>query len=149
MILGDAGSSWCKIHEVGGGEIRLVPTRTLARQEQRFSWGTGHTARARSDRFENDLISLSRGALELIDEADFTVLDLLVVDGASGRQRLNMVAAGRDMLAVDRVAAALPATGAGGIGALVLASSRGLGQVNIGDIKVNGLQVEGTWVEEN
>jgi len=76
VILGDAGSSWCKIHEVGGGEIRLVPTRTLARQEQRFSWGTGHTARARSDRFENDLISLSRGALELIDEADFTVLDL-------------------------------------------------------------------------
>ena len=85
--------------------------------------------------------------LALLSEVDFTILDLLVVETAGGRQRLNLVAAGRDMISVDRVAAALPETGGGGIGALMLASARGLGQVNIGAIKVNGVRVDGTWTE--
>ena len=74
--LGDAGSSWCKLFTVGDDRVRVVPTRALARTDRRFDWGTGHTARARSARFENDLISLSKGALALVDEDDFTVLDL-------------------------------------------------------------------------
>jgi len=85
--------------------------------------------------------------LALLSVVDFTILDLLAVERTDGRQRLNMVAAGSDMISVDRVAASLPGTGTGGIGALVLASARGLGQVNLGHIKVNGIQVEGTWVE--
>jgi len=76
MILGDAGSSWCKIFEPGDDEVKIVPTRVIAKQDLRFDWGTGHTARSRSQFFENDLISLSKGALALIDKEDFTVLDL-------------------------------------------------------------------------
>ena len=76
MILVDAGSSWCKIFAAGDEAVRVVPTRAMVRQEVRFDWGTGHTARRRSTSFENDLIALSRGALELVDEGDFTVLDL-------------------------------------------------------------------------
>ncbi|MFH1570179.1 MAG: DUF362 domain-containing protein [Gemmatimonadota bacterium] len=84
--------------------------------------------------------------LALLSEVDFAVLDLTFAPGPEGR-RLNTVLAGRDLVAIDRVAAALPQAGAGGIDALVLASARGLGQVNLGDIKVNGIAVAGTWVE--
>jgi len=86
--------------------------------------------------------------LTLMSEVDFTVLDLLHVGTATGLERLNLMAAGADILSVDRVALALPGTGSGGLNALLLASARGLGQVNIGNIKVNGVQVEGTWVEQ-
>ena len=76
MRLGDAGSSWCKVFDAGAGAVRLVPSRDVKRLGLEFDFGTGHTARSRSRRFENDLISLSRGALELVAEDDFTVLDL-------------------------------------------------------------------------
>jgi hypothetical protein len=76
MILGDAGSTWCKIYTAGDPAVKVVPTRAVIRSDERFDWGTGHTARRRSASFENDLITLSRGALELVDEDDFTVLDL-------------------------------------------------------------------------
>ena len=76
MRIGDAGSSWCKIFECGDTCVRIVPTRTMARDGMRFAWGTGHTARNRSEHFENDLISLSKGALALVDKDEFTMLDL-------------------------------------------------------------------------
>lgn len=76
MILGDAGSSWCKVFEVGDEGVQLSLTREMVQKDWRFDWGTGHTARSRSDHFENDLIALTRGALALVDEDDFTVLDL-------------------------------------------------------------------------
>lgn len=76
MILGDAGSSWCKIYAQGEDAVRIEPVQKINRGDMRFDWGTGHTARRRSDNFENDLISLTRGALALVDEASFTMLDL-------------------------------------------------------------------------
>lgn len=76
MIFGDAGSSWCKLIDRQDKTVRIVPTRELVQDDIQFDWGTGHTARRRSTSFENDLISLTRGALALIDEQDFTVLDL-------------------------------------------------------------------------
>lgn len=76
MILGDAGSSWCKVFHTGDQAVKIVPTRTMVTQEMSFDFGTGHTARNRSTRFENNLIALTRGALALVDETDFTMLDL-------------------------------------------------------------------------
>jgi len=76
MLLGDAGSSFCKVFDSGEGEVRLVRSRDVKALGLEFDYGTGHTARSRSKRFENDLISLCRGALELVDEGDFTALDL-------------------------------------------------------------------------
>ena len=76
MIFGDAGSSWCKVFELGDDEVRIVPVQQMNRGDMHFDWGTGHTARKRSSNYENDLISLTRGALALVDEASFTMLDL-------------------------------------------------------------------------
>jgi hypothetical protein len=76
MFFGDAGSSWCKIFELGDAQVRIEPTQAMATSDVRFEWGTGHTARNRSDNFENDLIALTRGSLSLVDEDDFTMLDL-------------------------------------------------------------------------
>lgn len=76
MILGDAGSSWCKIFQLGSSEVVLMPVQRMVKENHRFDWGTGHTARKRSTFFENDLMSLTRGALALVDKTDFTMLDL-------------------------------------------------------------------------
>ncbi len=76
MILGDAGSSWCKVYVLGDDEVQVLPVQKMNTQNMRFAWGTGHTARKRSANFENDLISLTKGALALVEEANFTVLDL-------------------------------------------------------------------------
>ena len=76
MIFADAGSSFCKTYSPGDRAVKIVSTRKMARNNVRFDWGTGHTSRRMSDHFENDLISLSKGALALVDDADFTMLDL-------------------------------------------------------------------------
>jgi len=76
VLFGDAGSSWCKVYGAGDPAVRLVPARDVGARGLAFAFGTGHSARNRSARFENDLVSLSRGALALVDEGDFTVLDL-------------------------------------------------------------------------
>jgi len=75
-LFGDAGSSWCKVFRAGDEAVRVLRTGEALAAGLGFDWGTGHTARGCSDRFENDLITLAAGALALIDEADFTVLDL-------------------------------------------------------------------------
>ena len=76
MIFGDAGSSWCKIFELGDAQVRIERVQKTLKSARRFEWGTGHTARTRSHHFENDLIALTKGALALVDQEDFTVLDL-------------------------------------------------------------------------
>lgn len=84
MIFGDAGSSWCKVFSLGenAGDnasvdaVRIVSVQKMNQGDMRFDWGTGHTARKRSTHFENDLISLTKGALALVDDTDFTMLDL-------------------------------------------------------------------------
>jgi activator of 2-hydroxyglutaryl-CoA dehydratase len=76
MIIGDAGSSWCKIFDPEKETVQILPTRKMSTDNLHFDWGTGHTARNRSSNFENDLISLTKGALALVEDQDFTVLDL-------------------------------------------------------------------------
>ncbi|MBN2339972.1 MAG: hypothetical protein JXX29_09175 [Deltaproteobacteria bacterium] len=76
LTFADAGSSFCKTFTQGDEEVQIVPTRVMAREQNRYDYGTGHTARRLSDHFENDLISLSKGALALVQEPNFTMLDL-------------------------------------------------------------------------
>ncbi len=76
MIFGDAGSSWCKTFTLGDEAVRIESVAKMNRADLRFDWGTGHTARKRSANFENDLISLTKGALALVAETSFTMLDL-------------------------------------------------------------------------
>lgn len=86
--------------------------------------------------------------MALLAIVEFVVVDAITVPSEAGSRRLNTVLAGADLIAVDRIAAAIPETGAGGMGALLLGASRGLGRVDIADIKVNGIPVDGTWTEE-
>lgn len=75
----DAGSSWCKILEPGADRVSIRRTKDVLRQHrdpEGFDYGTGHAARRRCRRFENDLLALARGALEVIDEEAFTILDV-------------------------------------------------------------------------
>jgi activator of 2-hydroxyglutaryl-CoA dehydratase len=106
MLLGDAGSSWCKVFETGDSKVRLVPSREVKARGFSFAFGTGHSARSLSTRFENDLVSLSRGALALVDEGDFTALDL-------GSRDAKLVAfAGRRPVRLDWSVGCAAATGA-------------------------------------
>ncbi len=106
MKFADAGSSFCKTFSPGDGAVTIVPSRTMARSEERFDWGTGHTARRLSDHYENDLISLSKGSLALVDEDDFTVLDL-------GSRDAKLVSfAGRRPVKLDWSVGCAAATGA-------------------------------------
>jgi len=106
VLLGDAGSSWCKLYAAGAAAVRILPTRELRARGLAFDLGTGHTARPLSARFENDLISLSRGALALVADGDFTVLDL-------GSRDAKLVAfAGRRPVRLDWSVGCAAATGA-------------------------------------
>lgn len=106
MLLGDAGSSWCKLFEAGWPAVRIVPSREIRARGLAFAYGTGHSARSLSARFENDLVSLCRGALALVDEGDFTVLDL-------GSRDAKLVAfAGRRPVRLDWSVGCAAATGA-------------------------------------
>lgn len=106
MLFGDAGSSWCKVYARGAAAVQLVPSRELRARGLAFAYGTGHSARGLSARFENDLVSLCRGALELVDEGDFTALDL-------GSRDAKLVAfAGRRPVRLDWSVGCAAATGA-------------------------------------
>jgi activator of 2-hydroxyglutaryl-CoA dehydratase len=76
MKLVDAGSTWCKLYDSVADGVRVARTKDVLREDGRFDVGTGHAARRRSDLFENDLLSLARGALTVVDANDFTVLDV-------------------------------------------------------------------------
>jgi hypothetical protein len=76
LLLADAGTTWSKLYEAATGELRIVPTRTILEGQPAFHYGTGHVARERSRRWENDLLSLARGALALVPDDGFTVLDV-------------------------------------------------------------------------
>lgn len=73
----DAGSTWCKVFEPADGSVEIRRTKdVLAETRGAFDFGTGHAAKRRCVCFENDLLALARGALEVVDLADFTVLDV-------------------------------------------------------------------------
>ena len=77
MIIADCGSSWSKIKNMDDGEIAVIPTQHILRDETlRFDIATGHLGRDRTDRYENELIALARGSLRMIEEKDFTVVDI-------------------------------------------------------------------------
>jgi len=106
VLFGDAGSSWCKVFEAGSPAVRIVPSREVKARGFSFAYGTGHSARSLSARFENDLVSLCRGALALVDAGDFTVLDL-------GSRDAKLVAfAGRRPVRLDWSVGCAAATGA-------------------------------------
>lgn len=75
MILLDSGTSYAKFLDTTTGARSIVPARDL---DPGFTAAIacGHNAAGRSERVVNELVALARGALRLIEEADFVVLDV-------------------------------------------------------------------------
>jgi len=76
MKLVDAGSTWCKIYDSRNDEVSILPTKEFLLGGIEIDWGTGHVARRRTSRYENDLVSLAKGSLALVEDDDFTVIDV-------------------------------------------------------------------------
>ena len=86
--------------------------------------------------------------LALLAEVDYTLLTLLGTGGASPRHpRLDVILAGHDPTAVDRISLEITAADTSYLAALRLASSRRLGTADLPWIKVNGMEVGGSWKE--
>ncbi len=107
-----------------------------------------------------NLNGLARPILDSPDEADALLVHEVLVDQAllaevsftlahvqqAGSPQILL--ASRDPVAIDRVAIALTgaASDSSSLAALYLANTRLLGQADLADIKVSGMNVPGTWV---
>lgn len=77
MLLCDGGSSYTKLYDTDTKLLEIVPTKDLIRNKSRFyDLATGHSSRLVCSHYVNELISLAEGALELIPEDNFTILDI-------------------------------------------------------------------------
>lgn len=74
MILGDFGTSYCKIWEPAAGPPALIPASELA-AGRRVNLATGHNGKRYGARYVNELIALARGGRRLIGGRDFILLD--------------------------------------------------------------------------
>jgi len=76
-IIADCGSSWSKIKQLEDGGVIIKPTRQILRDRStRFDIATGHLARGRTAKYENELIALAQGSLKLVPDDCFTVVDI-------------------------------------------------------------------------
>ena len=76
MLIGDCGSTWTKMLDTESGEFEIIQTRDMVRRKDLiFDTATGHSAKKRCRVFRNELISLARGALSLVKEGDFSIVD--------------------------------------------------------------------------
>ncbi|MFH1539926.1 MAG: ATPase [bacterium] len=76
-VVVDCGTAYSKVHYLETGRRRIVPSRRLLRRagDYRIECATGHN-RVNGARTEiNELVALAEGALRLLPDGDFTVLD--------------------------------------------------------------------------
>jgi len=73
-LLADFGTSWAKILDTSNGMRWIEKTKDLG--ALRADLATGHNSGKRAGRAINELIALGDGSLEMIDEPEFTVLDV-------------------------------------------------------------------------
>ena len=75
MIVGDFGTSYTKLWEVGSPSGPQVIRSTEVGPQVRADYGTGHNAPLKATRVVNELVALATGARKRIDASDFLVLD--------------------------------------------------------------------------
>jgi activator of 2-hydroxyglutaryl-CoA dehydratase len=77
MILADCGTSYTKILDLSDGELAIIETSDVIRNEKRtFHAATGHLGRLRSQIYKNELVCLALGTLELTGDENFCVVDI-------------------------------------------------------------------------
>jgi len=75
LILGDFGTSYTKLWEIGSVRGPQVIRSTELGPSVRADYGTGHNAPLRADQVVNELVALATGARKRIDAPEFIVLD--------------------------------------------------------------------------
>ena len=73
-VLADFGTSWTKILDTESGERRIEKTKDLA--PFKADLATGHNTNNRARRTVNELIALGNGTMQLVDDKEYTVLDV-------------------------------------------------------------------------
>lgn len=75
-VLVDCGTSYAKIQYVGSSRRRIIPSRALLRDIDKYeiAASTGHVDFKKGNRV-NELVALAEGAMSLVGDRDFTVLD--------------------------------------------------------------------------
>lgn len=77
MLIADCGSTWTKTLDLESGEVEIITTKELVKRKAAFfDVATGHCARGRCKVFRNELITLAEGGLSLIDDTDFSLVDV-------------------------------------------------------------------------
>lgn len=77
MVIADCGTTWAKILDVDTGSLEIVQTRELVKRGTVvFDVATGHGGRNRCREYRNELIALAEGGLSLVDEDDFSIVDV-------------------------------------------------------------------------
>ena len=77
MLICDGGTTYSKIYNVHTGDLEILPTKDLILKKDRwFQLATGHSTKHHCDKYINELVALAEGALTLVDEEDFVVLDI-------------------------------------------------------------------------
>ena len=73
----DCGTSYAKIFFIETSRRRIVPSRDLPRNTRRYdiAASTGHVRFGNGGKRVNELVALAEGALSLVDDRNFTVLD--------------------------------------------------------------------------
>jgi activator of 2-hydroxyglutaryl-CoA dehydratase len=75
--IADCGSTWTKILDPASGALEIITTKDLVRRAgERFEVATGHCGRARCKIYRNELVALAEGGLSLVDEEDFSLVDV-------------------------------------------------------------------------
>ena len=76
-VLIDCGTSYAKIYYIGTSRRRIAPSRDVLRNPEKYdiAASTGHVKFKNSGKRVNELVALAEGALSLVEDRDFTVLD--------------------------------------------------------------------------
>jgi len=77
MRIADCGSTWTKILDLESNGLEIVTTKEMIRRDDAFfEVATGHSGRNRCNRYKNELIALAEGGLALVDDDDFSLIDV-------------------------------------------------------------------------
>jgi len=77
MLLCDGGTSYSKIYDTDTQQLTIIPTKELVRNQTRyFDYATGHSSKSATTHYVNELIALAEGGLQLVQQSNFTLLDI-------------------------------------------------------------------------
>ena len=74
-LVADYGTSWSKLLDTGTQDRKIIRTKDLA-DSLMAEVATGHNTISRAGKRVNELVALGQGALELVADKNFTVLDV-------------------------------------------------------------------------